>query len=110
RGGSDQGEQERESENARIIVSLGQAWDLLRRELDQQIGAPPGQQQTARATQQPDEQALRQQLPRNAPTPGPQRKPNRHLAFSPRSARQQQIRKVHTCDQQYESDPAQQNP
>ena len=55
------------------------------------------------------QRALRQQLRRQAPATRAHREPNRNLAPSSGSARQQKIRNVHARDQQHKSHRSQQD-
>ena len=55
-----------------------------------------------RCSQRRENQAFRDQLPDQPPTPGAQRKPGGHLMPTPKSPYQQQIADVCANDQQYE--------
>jgi hypothetical protein len=93
-----------------VDVDLFEARKIRRRQPQQRANTGECKRKSDRAAGQAQQHALHQQLAHQAPPTRSQRRAQRHLARSPRSAGQQQVRDVRARDHQHQAHRAHQQP
>src|SRR4029434_206534 len=81
---------EGENKNSGVELNAGGTGNFFRHERDQRLRTPDREEQTKRTTDRGKEQALREQLPDDTATSGPDRQPHGHFAGARRSPGEQQ--------------------
>lgn len=86
-------------ENAQVNVDGTQIEQILRAGSKQSIRSPKRQRHADSPTDQSEQRALREQLPRYSPAACANRRSNRHLLFASRGTSQQEARHVRARNQ-----------
>src|SRR5690348_1049131 len=101
---------ERPQQHRHVQTNTLQADEIAWTDRDQRLDSEPGETQTEYTPEQRQQQALVQQLSRDAHAPRSERRPQRDLLFTRRRLRQEQVRDIRARDQQHESNRAQHQP
>ncbi len=98
-----------EQRHARVDGDLVSARDLIGEDRGRCAEAEARQQQSRQSAGGREDQRLREQLLEDAPAPGAQRRTDRQFLTAAEATREQQVPDVRACDQQHESDRAEQH-
>ena len=109
RGGQD-GERERERRDHTIELNLAKPWQTGRPERHEQAHAAPRERQTDDGPGNREQQALGQEIARDAETAGAERPADGDLAAARFRSHQEEIGDVRARDEQHETDRREQNP
>jgi hypothetical protein len=104
--GEDERQPDRERDNGRVDADGGALWRPFETEPGERADAGIADDEPERAAGAGEQQRFGQQLPRDAPEPGPQRVAGRELFHSSRRSQQHQVRDVDRAHEQDEDDPA----